>query len=279
MKLCGHTMGTPAYSLDEAMAFFAKIGHEGIEIRCADNGHLQPEDAHEEKLRSIREQATQLGLEIACLTPYYGDYCTAEATARTVEGLTCVARAAQVVGCRMVRAVCGKWPVEGLSFAEAERRAADGLRAAGDAVAPFGVTLGVETHGGTLAADSEQALALLQLVNHPNVRLILDYYWLYAAGDTDPDAVMPDLAPLTAHVHVKDLVRRGKEVSSVPLGQGEVDWPLILAHLLAEGYDGFLSDEYEKLWQPRLPDPEEAMPSNRQRMAEWLEAARGLLSE
>jgi len=279
MKLCGHTMGTPAYSLDEAMAFFAEIGHQGIEIRCADNGQLQPEDAREERLRSISERAAQLGLEIACLTPYHGDYSTPEATARTVEGLTRVARAAQVLGWRIVRAVPGKWPLEGLSFAQAERRAADGLRAAGDAVAPLGVTLGVETHGGTLAADSEQALSLLQLVDHPHVRLILDYYWLYAAGDTEPDAVMPDLAPLTAHVHVKDLVRRGREVSSVPLGQGQVDWPLILAHLLAAGYDGFLSDEYEKLWRPKLPDPEEAMPANRQRMVQWLEAARGMLAE
>ncbi|MGD9518845.1 MAG: sugar phosphate isomerase/epimerase family protein, partial [Armatimonadota bacterium] len=254
MRLCGHTMGTPALSLEEAMALFAKVGYEGIEIRCADNGHLHPEDITEQKLQSVCDCARRVGLEIACLTPYYGDYSSPEATRLTVEGLTKVARAAQKLGCKIVRAIPGHWPLEGTTFLAAQRQLADGLRAAGDAVAPYDVTLGVETHGGTLAFNADTTLALLALVEHPKVRLILDYYWLAVAGDEDPDSVMPDLVPLTAHVHVKDLVWHGKEHGSVPLGQGQINWPLILAHLLAWGYDGYLSDEYEKLWHPKLPD-------------------------
>jgi sugar phosphate isomerase/epimerase len=278
MKLCGHTMGTPALTLYEAMEFFAATGYDGIEIRCAENAHLQPEKASESELERIRERAGELGLEIACLTPYYGDYTSPAATAHTIEGLTKVARAAEVLGCKVVRAIAGRWPCEGLSFETARLALADGLCMAADAAAPLGVTLAVETHGGTLAANAEAALSLIQAVSHPNVRLLLDYYWLYAAGDKDPDVIMRDLAPLTVHVHVKDLAWRGEEHQAVPLGQGEINWPLIFAHLLQVGYQGFLSDEYEKLWRPHLPEPEEAMPANRATMLDWLLTAEELLA-
>jgi len=274
LKLCGHTMGTPRHSLDEAMVLFSQIGFDGVEIRCIEGGHLQPETATDEELEKLRQRAEELGLEIACLTPYYGDYTAPDATEATVAGLAAVARAASRLGCRLVRAIAGRWPVEGLSFAQAQRLLAEGLRRAGDAVEPYGVTLAVETHGGTLCETAEPSLELMAMVDHPRVRLLLDYYWLYVGGDTDPGLVMPELAPLTAHVHVKDLLPEGESgFRAVPLGEGVLDWPQVLAALVAVGYEGFLSDEYEKLYREELPEPEVGMAANRRQLLAWLEEA------
>lgn len=278
MKLCGHTMGTPDLTLEQAIQFFSDIGYEGIEIRCAEDGHLQPEQVRPREIDAIRNLAHSLGLQIACLTPYYSDYSTDQATEATVAGLTQVAKVAAELGCQLVRAIAWQWPVEGFSLAEARGRLAEGLRRAGDGVAEYGVQLAVETHGGTLAFDSAASVELVKQADHPNVGLLLDYYWLQAAGDDDPDAVMPELAPLTIHVHVKDLVLEGGKPRAVPLGRGRTDWPKILAHLMQAGYTGFLSDEYEKHWRRELPDPRVAMPANRQQMLRWLEQARQLAS-
>ena len=43
MKLCGHTMGTPDKDIFEAISFFAELGLDGIEVRCADNGQMDIE--------------------------------------------------------------------------------------------------------------------------------------------------------------------------------------------------------------------------------------------
>ncbi len=275
MKTCGHTMGVPDASLAEAAEFFAQIGHDGIEIRCAEDGQLQPELASDEELARAAELVHAVGLEVACLTPYWGAWYTADERRASVEGLAAVARAATRLGCRVVRAISGRWPVEGLSFAGAVRMAADGLREAGDRAAEYGVALAVETHGGQVAFNTEATLELMDAVGHPAVGVLLDYYWLWVAGDDDPDRCVPALAERVVHVHVKDGVREGQRHRSVPLGEGVIPWPRVLAHLVRAGYDGFVSDEYEKKWRPELPDPHVAMAENARRLREWIrEAAR-----
>ncbi len=273
MKTCGHTMGVPDMPLAEAVAFFAEIGHDGIEIRCADDGQLQPERATDEELSQVAEMMKAAGLEVACLTPYWGAWYTADERRASVEGLAAVARAAARLGCRIVRVISGRWPVEGMSFREALSMAAEGLREAGERAAEHGVTLAVETHGGQVAFNTEATLELIEAVGHPAVGVLLDYYWLWVAGDDDPDECVPRLAGRIVHVHVKDGVRDGERPRSVPLGEGQIPWPQVLAHLVRAGYDGFVSDEYEKKWRPELPDPRVAMAENARRLREWIAQA------
>ncbi|MBC7286810.1 MAG: sugar phosphate isomerase/epimerase [Armatimonadetes bacterium] len=274
MRTCGHTMGVPDMSLAEAVEFFAAIGHDGIEIRCAPDGQLQPELSSETELAQVRETITAAGLEVACLTPYFGAWYSPTDRDASIEGLAAVARAAARLGCRTVRVISGRWPVEGMDFADALSAAAEGLRRAGDQAASHGVTLAVETHGGQVAFNTEATLELLDAVDHPAVGVLLDYYWLWVAGDDAPDRCVPLLASRTVHVHVKDGVREGLSHRAVPLGQGEIPWAEVLAHLLRADYRGFLSDEYEKKWRPELPDPRQAMPANLEQLRRWIDEAR-----
>ena len=73
MRFCGHTMGTPNYDAIQSMRLFKDIGCEGIEFRCAKNGHIDTETVSAERIAEVRKAAQDIGIEIACLTPYYQD--------------------------------------------------------------------------------------------------------------------------------------------------------------------------------------------------------------
>ncbi len=72
--------------------------------------------------------------------------------------------------------------------------------------------------------------------------------------------------PYLFHCHVKDWIVEDKSKNkkrSRLLGEGELPWPTVLKALLEIGYEGYISDEYEKYWYPKLlPDAEIGMKHN-----------------
>lgn len=89
---------------------------------------------------------------------------------------------------------------------------------------------------------------VLEKVDRPNVRVNFDpaNMVLYAKGD--PIDAVRLLAPWIAQVHVKDAVAthvRGTWGQEVPVGKGDVDWPVFCATLNDIGYKGDLVIERE----------------------------------
>ena len=70
-QIAGHTMGTPEYTLPEALELFHKLGLDGAEIVVQDGYRCGiPQDADSDELKRLRELADRLGLRIIALTPY-----------------------------------------------------------------------------------------------------------------------------------------------------------------------------------------------------------------
>ena len=68
------------------------------------------------------------------------------------------------------------------------------------------------------------------------------------------------------HTHVKDArPGSGPQWDLLLLGEGEVPAREVIELLAAKGYQGYLSVEWEKKWQPQLADPEVAFPSSAER--------------
>jgi sugar phosphate isomerase/epimerase len=124
------------------------------------------------------------------------------------------------------------------------------------------------------AADTAR---LVREVGHPNVGVLYDQANLVF---THQEAAEEALALQRGHivyVHVKDLVFvdrdtpfRAAAVATVEapersvrsriVGQGEMDWFSILRGLREQGYDGWLSLEYERRWHPQdLPPADSGM--------------------
>jgi sugar phosphate isomerase/epimerase len=98
-----------------------------------------------------------------------------------------------------------------------------------------------ESRPGLYAVENEDSCTvgsvdeLERCVSETGVRAILDPAndW-YLSREPVAPRIRPQLVERLADVHVKDMA--GEAV--VPLGEGEVDWPAILARLADEGYSG-----------------------------------------
>ena len=112
-----------------------------------------------------------------------------------------------------------------------------GLRAAGDLATPAGVTLAVEPlnskidHPGYFLDTLDEAHRLLQDVDHPAVRLLLDLYHMWVMHDDLLDRLSA-VAPMVVHVHAADYPGRGEP------GSGGIPWPAISERLRSGGYHG-----------------------------------------
>jgi sugar phosphate isomerase/epimerase len=100
-----------------------------------------------------------------------------------------------------------------------------------DAAAELGLTVTTENYD---YFTSDDFLEIFERVGRPNVGLHNDTgNWLIL--DEDPLEATRKMAPYTYHAHVRDYVLRDGVFSSVPIGQGVVDFAPILDELVAIG--------------------------------------------
>jgi hydroxypyruvate isomerase len=111
------------------------------------------------------------------------------------------------------------------------------------AVTPDNMTLMLEPlntrkdHPGYWLTDFGIALEILQEINDPKLRLLCDLYHMGMMGNNLFDLIDTYL-PYIGYFHAADFPGRHEP------GTGSVDWPALLRHLHASGYDGTLSFEF-----------------------------------
>ncbi len=108
------------------------------------------------------------------------------------------------------------------------RKLLERLRAVADAFALHSLRLGLET-GQESAETLEAALAEL---NHPTLGVNFDPANMILYDMGEPVAALRRLAPHVVQIHIKDAVRTtqpGTWGTEVPVGQGEVDFPGLIA--------------------------------------------------
>lgn len=136
----------------------------------------------------------------------------------------------------------------GHTHAHARRLVRDALKKLLPAAEEFGVDLAVEPmHPGcagdcTFLTTLDDALSLIEAVNHPRVRLAVDTYHL----GFDPLLIerIPSFASQIAVVHVGDgLLPADREQNRTLLGSGAVPLTTILNKIARAGYQGYYDVE------------------------------------
>lgn len=295
MKIAGHTMGTPEYTLPEAIDFFAATGMDGIEIIVQQDGYrcALPLEAGEAELESLKRLLAERGLGVACLTPYLNLFNSLDEGTRELEceRLRKVIRMAGFLSAPSIRIYGGKF-VTGEADPDGRKLAqlAKSMRECGDYAKDFGVKLCMENHFGTMTTTAARSAEIAALIDHPNVGILYDQANIaFFPAEEYEEAIRLQKGRIY-HVHVKDLVYRGApaaltctEVSHIKEdertvhsripGEGILDWPAILKELAAAGYDGWLSLEYERRWQTiDLPHASIGMPQARNYITSILDA-------
>ncbi|MFO8080069.1 MAG: sugar phosphate isomerase/epimerase family protein [Armatimonadota bacterium] len=262
MKIAGHTMGMPEMDIFEAISFCAEIGLDGIEVRCADNGQMHLEALDGDDIKRIRDHAQQEGVQFACLTPYYRHFVTDLEKQATLDGFRLACGIARELECPLIRGIAGQWPMEGYEREEVWAKTVSGYKEAGLIAMDNGVKIACETHRGYLTWSATEAAEFVGAVDMAEVGILWDHYWVTVRGEETLDQQLSLLSPWILHVHAKQLQRDedGSPHAAMVAADGELDWCLVINHLKTAGYEGYVSDEYEKFWHPEdYPEPEVGM--------------------
>lgn len=269
-------MGTPEYTVSEALQLFHDIGLDGAEIVVQDGYRSSlPVDCPEETLREVRELAQRLGLKIIALTPYFSKFNDLDEAVRQNElaGIRKVIGYAKYLGASYIRIYAGNYEA---TDTDPDGRKRDqlvrSLKELGENAREAGIQLVMENHFNTMTVSAKQSIEIADLINHPNVGILYDQANLAFTLQEDYQAAIPLQTRKVYYTHVKDLefkdgnigfisdsVSHPKEedrnVITKIVGEGSLDWPAILQLLHENGYEGWLSLEYERRWHPNdIPD-------------------------
>jgi sugar phosphate isomerase/epimerase len=136
-----------------------------------------------------------------------------------------------------------------------------------DAAADHGITVTTENYD---YFTSDDFLEIFQRLDRSNVGLHNDTgNWLLL--DEDPLEATRKMAPYTYHAHVRDYVLRDGVFTSVPIGQGMVDFPPILDQLVRIGdtRDRFVLAMEMDLDSGSPAEEDEAVRECARYMADW----------
>lgn len=114
------------------------------------------------------------------------------------------------------------------------------LKRLGDFAAGHGITLATETgleSGPRLRSIIEDADTKGLGVNFDPANLVMNGFDYLEAATV--------LSPYIVHTHAKDGIRRGEEAKELPLGEGQVDFPVYVRLLRELGYEGAYTIERE----------------------------------
>ncbi|NKJ40365.1 sugar phosphate isomerase/epimerase [Rhizobium sp. SG570] len=270
MTLAFSTLGCADLELDEALALAARYGLDAIEIRAL-GGTIDLATYFTERFGSPAGLARALEASAVRVCAFNTSLRLVGATSQAKEEFLRYLPWAEAVGVRSLRVFDGGDSGDAGEVAEAlstlqwwrETAVREG----------FSAEMIVETHDFLVQPD---AIACL-LEGAPDCALLWDTHHTWRNGGQDPVETWKQVRGNTRHLHVKDSISKpGPKLpySYVLPGSGEFPMAALRSALAADGYDGVMSLEWEKLWHVELPSLDLALQAAR-RSGWWPPAAAG----
>ncbi|MDR1734087.1 MAG: sugar phosphate isomerase/epimerase [Oscillospiraceae bacterium] len=246
-------------SMKELIGKAKEMGFDGIEYT-----NILDWDGHtpEENAAILREEAERVGIPIIHYT-IGADFLCAKGADYMAEQLFREVDICEILGAKALRHdVTTGFPKEKrayLSYDQAIEIAAPAIRKVTEYAASKGISTSTENHG-RFSQDAERVASLIGAVGHPNFGALVDI-GNFVCADEDPLHAVGILAPMAKHVHAKDFhvksgnaaspgegffrSRGGNYLMGCNVGHGDVPVYQCLGILKREGYDGYISVEYE----------------------------------
>lgn len=258
MKLAFSTLGCPDWTLEQIAEFAGASGFDGVELRTHDDGrHLSPKVSVRQAAKVGRLFASR-GTRVFSLSSYTRfDSSDPRELAANRDMLLKVMDLAKAAGADFVRTFAGEFGNR-KSREQAVLDAAEYLAPCGARGREIGVTPGVETHDDW--CDPANVRALQEKVGG-GLGMVWDFPNAFALTGKGAREQFRGLQGTILYCHVKDWVKGpdGKH-RYVPVGSGQVPVREAVQVLKENALDLFLCFEHEKMWNPELPEPEEALP-------------------
>jgi len=263
------TLACPNWTVEQVIERAASYGYDALEWRGGPSGHIRPDltSGRLAEILRLQGQASVAALAVTAYTNFVAD--SVEVRQASLAALRRHCDMAAELGAAYVRAFLGELP-PGVQAASVYERAAECLEAAAHYAQSVGVMVALEPHDDFSRPSS--VAPLLDRVRHPGLGVIWDIGNAYSAGQTLAEG-FEVVWPRLSYVQVKDGRGQGADWRLTPVGAGDVPVPEAIRLLLASGYAGAFSVEWEFTWHPELDPPEVALPAALRTVRNWLAAA------
>jgi len=259
MKISFTTLSCPDWSWDRIVNEAQRMGYDGLEIRGIEGEMVlsKAEPFLPENIEKTKRMLSEKGLTICCLDTSCVFHSKEEFDKNIKEGKETIdlAEKLQVPYIR----VFGNSVPKGSEKKEIMKQIARGLDELGQYAEGKGVTVLLETHGDFTASDD--LLEIFQLLDRKNVGILWDIHHPYKASGESMEETYSKLGQYIKHTHIKDSIGPWPNEKLCLVGKGDLPVKECVEILKKNGYDGWLSLEWEKKWHPEIEDPEIALPS------------------
>jgi sugar phosphate isomerase/epimerase len=259
LRLSFSTLGCPDWPFEKITDFAVANGYSGLEIRgiqrqmdltkCSEFNSAENIAATLKLMKSKGLKFVDLG---SSAEMHHSD--EAERRKQMDEAKRFI-DLAQQLNCPYIRVFPNKLPKENRDATI--DLIVKGLIEAGDHAKGTNVMVLMETHGEVV--ESAVLKQIMEAANHPKVGLVWDVCNMWTMTKESPGQVYAALKKYIHHTHIKDAVLSDKGPQYRLMGKGEVPIFEAIDILFKDGYKGYYSFEWEKLWHPEIPEPEVAL--------------------
>jgi len=265
------TLACPAWPIEMVITKASEYGYNGIEWRGGPQGHIRPDVPTAQKAE-LRQRCEEAGLMVLAVTSYTSFVSSSlQERQANVDELRRYLDLAAEINAPYVRTFLGELPSGTHPDNAMYERIADALNVAAEHALTVGVRIAIEPHD-DFARSSAITPIFNQTASHHDIRVIWDIGNAFAVGE-NPAKGFDLLKDRLAYVQVKDGEGRVPNWRLCALGEGEVPLEQAFELLLANGYQGAFSVEWEYAWHPELDPPEIALPAALRTVQKLLAAA------
>lgn len=266
MKLAFSTLGCPEWTLEQVLACAQENGYAAIEVRglAGEMNIAQMEAFKPENLAATLEKLRARGLVISDLgsSASFHDADKAEENYQTAK-----AELAQCARCGIPYLRVFGNEIGERDEAQTLARIASHLKRLCADAKGTDVAILLEIHGEINTA--ERVCTIMEQVNDEKLGILWDIEHSDKVYGDDFTPFYRAIKPWIRHVHIKDSYFTPEgERKLCAVGAGRLPIVKIVNTLIADGYDGYFSLEWEKKWHPELDEPETAFPA----YAAWMRA-------
>jgi sugar phosphate isomerase/epimerase len=254
------TLGCPDWTFSRILEFAANNHYDGIEFRGIQRQLDLPQCPEFNSAKAIatsKKMVVDKGLKIVNLGAstelHHSDPATRQK--HLDQGKRFIDLATQL-NCPYIRVFPNNLP----NTEERNKvidRIIEGLTELGAYAKKANVTVLMESHGDAVKTD--ELRKIMQATVNANTGLVWDIVNMWSVTKEPPAQVYAQLKKYIRHTHLKDVTFKDDQLRYVLFGTGKAPVFEAIDALYKDGYKGYYSFEWEKLWHPEIEDPELAL--------------------